>query len=252
MYPCWTLFTSLLAIPCGILVTAQQANPGIPLTSSALIMPEIVLEAPLIVEPFPVVSAAFRAYVSVIINNSGTFISLANLEFLQNNVNVLELAQHTFYRPDNSPNWPETFNLSDFYYTLDPIDLSDKRTGVTWQNGIPPTPGSTYGRAECINQDVKVWNCTRRNCGGCPWDNGWLECEGYMDCGGIETTWKSAEGDVCVQVREARGVLCGNEERHYNSVEVQCKDGCELGRRQFSVWKVALHRMRKMYRRAFL
>jgi hypothetical protein len=197
---------------------------------------EIILEKP------NLELAGFQANISMIINTSGTFTSFYNLIFLQNDKIISKQSHHSFYVPTDIPIWSEYFNISNFYYQLHSDDPSAHQISLTWQYGIPPRQGSTYGTRGCDNTN---WACIRRNCYGCPWTFGWHLWEGHLNCSGEGQTW----------IYDDNGMGCSNENR---SIQILCGDRNEgililemgiPGRRKFSFWTVAKHRFRKLFGR---
>jgi hypothetical protein len=175
----------------------------------------------------------------MITHPSGTFASLYNLIFLQNDEVMRTQLHHPFYAPGATHKWSEVFNISNFYYRLHSIDPTFNQTILTWQIGIPPHQGSTYGIRSCHHMER---NCVRRNCHGCPWTEGWLVCDGYLNCSGEEKTWIYDDGGCNNESRDMR-ILCGDEREGI----ISSSDIGVSGRRKFSFWTVARHRLRKFF-----
>jgi hypothetical protein len=84
--------------------------------------------------------------------------------------------------------------------------------------------------------------CVRRNYHGCPWTEGWLVCDGYLNCSGEERTWVYDDGG-CNSESPDMKILCGGEKEGI----ILSSDIGGWGRRNFSFWTVVRHRLRKFF-----
>lgn len=190
-------------------------------------------------------SAGLQTNISIIISTSGTFTSLHNLVFSQNGEAIATKSQHLFYIPGDVRSWSESFNISNFHYFLHSVDPSVDHISLTWQYGMPPLQGSTYGTRKCHRGDDTEWRCVRRNCRGCPWTYGWLVCEGQLRCTGEEMTWVyDNDGQACNHENRLGKIQCGEENEFY-AISIPGDSERISGRRRFSFWTVAGHRLRK-------
>lgn len=224
--------------PCNVLAAQESTDSqdGIYFNWFSDI-PDIVFESQ------NIQSAGFHANISMIVNQSGTFTSFYDLLFLQNDRAISKQSHHAFYTPADTHTWREYFNVSNFYYLLHSLDPTVDEISLTWQYGIPPQHGSTYGERTCHHGKPEGWTCVRQNCYGCSWTHGWLLCEGHLNCSGEETTWIYENEAGCRNKNRSTMILCANG----NEGVVMADDIVVFGRRNFSFWTVAKHRLRKLF-----
>jgi hypothetical protein len=185
-------------------------------------------------------SAGLFANLSIIVSPSGTFTSLHGLRFMQNDEIVSTQTHHAFYIPGDINPWSESFNISNFHYFIHSINPSADPVHLVWQHGIPPQQGSSYGTRKCHHID---WTCTQKSCRGCRNEHDWIECEGFLNCTGEETTGVYTGEELgCSNESRGTGVRCGTAG---NSIVIGFGIGGVPVRRKFSFWTVAKHRLRK-------
>ena len=206
------------------------------------ILVTILIFLELISKKLSVKSAGLQANISMVINTLGTFTTLFNLEFLQDNEVISTQSHHQFYSPANLHKWNENFNITNFHYNLHSIDPLIDRISMTWQHGIPPPLGSKYGIRACRHGQDTEWRCVRRNCYDCPRTYGWLVCQGFLNCSGEEKTWIYDGDQACSDISSSTRILCGGDGKEGFIIT---RDISGSGRRNFSFWTVATHRFRK-------
>jgi len=187
-------------------------------------------------------SAGLLANISIIVCPSGTFTSLHSLRFLQDDETISTQSYHVFYIPGDIRPWREAFNVSDFHYSIHSDRPTHDPVTLIWQSGIPPRQRSIYGTRKCHYSD---WSCTQRSCPTCPKTHNWVDCKGFLNCTGEETTavYTGSEAECSNESRET-GMKCGNGA---NSIIIGLGIGGVPVRRNFSFWTVARHRLMKYF-----